>query len=95
MNVATAPVSETVGSYLDHAGMRHEARVRRVEAQTWEIVDVPEQGDERLIDRLTGELESRDTATAVAQDYLTQAPAARLTAAPPRPRNDRGRQINS
>ena len=74
MNVATAPASETVGSYLDHAGMRHEVRVRRVEAQTWEIVDVPDQGDELLVDRLTGELESRDTATAVAQDYLTQAP---------------------
>jgi hypothetical protein len=74
MKVATAPVSETVGSYLDHAGVRHEVEVRSVEAQTWEIVDVPEQGDERLVDRLSGELESRDTAVAVAQDYLTQAP---------------------
>ena len=74
MNVATAPASETVGSYLDRAGMRHEVQVRRVEAQTWEIADVPERGDELLVDRLTGELESRNTATAVAQDYLTQAP---------------------
>jgi hypothetical protein len=73
MNVATAPVWETVGSYLDHAGMRHEVRVRRVETQTWEIADVPEQGDELLVDRLTGELESRGTAIAVAKDYLTQA----------------------
>jgi hypothetical protein len=73
MNVATVPASETVGSYLDSAGMRHEVRVHRVKAQTWEIADVPEQGDELLVDRLTGELESRDTATAVAQDYLTQA----------------------
>jgi hypothetical protein len=75
MNVTTAPASETVGSYLDHAGMRHEVRVRRVEAQTWEIADVPEGGDELLVDRLTGELESRDTAAAVAQDYLSQAPS--------------------
>jgi hypothetical protein len=74
MNVATAPASETVGSYLDRAGMRHELQVRRVEAHTWEIVDVPAQGDELLVDRLTGEVESGDTATAVAQDYLTQAP---------------------
>lgn len=74
MNAATAPASETVASYLDQAGMRHAVRVRRVEAQTWEIADVPEQGDELLVDRLTGELESRDTAAAVAQDYLTQAP---------------------
>ena len=74
MKVATAPASETAGSYLDGAGIQHEVRVRRVEAQTWEIVDVPDQGDERLVDRLTGELESRDTAAAVAQDYVTQAP---------------------
>jgi len=74
MNVATAPASETVGSYLDHTGVQHDVRVCRVEPQTWEIVDVPERGDELLIDRLTGELESRGTATAVAQDYLTQAP---------------------
>ena len=73
MKVATAPASETVGNYLDHGGMRHEVRVRWVEAQTWEIADVPEQGDEFVVDRLTGELESGDTATAVAQDYLTQA----------------------
>ena len=75
MNVATAPESETVGSYLDHAGMQHEVRVRRVDSQPWEIVDVPERGDELLVDRLSGELESRGTATAVARDYLTQAPA--------------------
>ena len=74
MSVATAPASETVGSYLDHTGMQHEVRVRRLEEKTWEIVDVPDQGDELLVDRLTGELESGDTATAVAQDYLTQAP---------------------
>jgi hypothetical protein len=74
MSVATAPASETVGSYLDRAGMQHEVRVRRVEAQTWEIVDVPERGDELLVDRLTGELESRGAAIAVAQDYLTEAP---------------------
>jgi hypothetical protein len=74
MNVATAPASETVGSYLDHTGVQHEVRVRRVEPQTWEIVDMPEQGDELQVDRLTGELESRETAAAVAQDYLTQAP---------------------
>ena len=74
MSVATPPTSETVGSYRDRTGMRHDVRVRRVEAQAWEIVDVPDQGDEFLVDRLTGELESGDTATAVAQDYLTQAP---------------------
>ena len=74
MKVAAPPVSESVGSYLDHTGLQHDVRVRRVEAQAWEIVDVPDQGDELLVDRLTGELESGDTATAVAQDYLTQAP---------------------
>jgi len=74
MKVATAPESEVVGRYLDHTGVQHEVRVRRVEAQAWEIVDVPERGEELLVDRLTGELESRGTATAVAQDYLTQAP---------------------
>jgi hypothetical protein len=41
MSVATAPTSQTVGSYLDGAGMQHDVRVRRVEAQMWEIVDVP------------------------------------------------------
>jgi hypothetical protein len=74
MTAATAAASETVGSYVDHTGVQHEARVRRIDAQTWEIVDVPDQGDELLVDRLTGELESRGTAIAVAQDYLTQAP---------------------
>jgi len=73
MKVATEPVSETVGSYLDPAGMQHQVRVHRVEAQTWEIVDVPAQGDELPVDRLSGELESRGTAAALAQDYLTQA----------------------
>ena len=74
MKVAPPPASESVGSYLDHTGVQHEVQGRRVEAQSWEIVDMPEQGDELLVDRLTGELESRGTATAVAQDYLTQAP---------------------
>jgi hypothetical protein len=74
MKVATPPVSESVGSYLDPTGVQHEVRVRQVDAQAWEIVDVPDQGDELLVDRLTGELESRDTAAAVAQDYLSQAP---------------------
>jgi hypothetical protein len=74
MKVAPPPASVSVGSYLDHTGVQHEVRVRRAEAQTWEIVDVPECGDEHLVDRLTGELESHGTATAVAQDYLTQAP---------------------
>jgi hypothetical protein len=73
MNVATAPASEMVGNYLDHIGVQHNVVVRRVEGQAWEIVDVPERGDELVVDRLTGELESCDTATAVAQDYLTQA----------------------
>jgi hypothetical protein len=75
MNVVTAPASEVVGTYLDRTGVQHEVRVRQVEAQAWEIVDVPEGGDELLVDRLTGELESRDTAAAVAQDYLSQAPS--------------------
>jgi hypothetical protein len=74
MTVATAPGSETVGSYLDHTRVRHYVVVRQVEAHTWVIVDVPERGDELPVDRLSGELESRDTAAAVAQDYLTQAP---------------------
>jgi hypothetical protein len=75
MKVARAPVLETVGSYVDQVGTPHEVRVRRAEARAWEIVDVTDQGDELLVDRLTGELESRDTAAAVAQDYLTQAPS--------------------
>ena len=74
MMVATAPASETVGSYFDHAGVQHEVQVRSVEAQTWEVVDVPDQGDEVVIERLCGELESYDTAAAVAQDYLSQTP---------------------
>jgi hypothetical protein len=73
MKVAMAVASETVGSYFDHDGVQHEVRVRSVDEQTWEIVDVPDQGDEVVIERLSGELESRDTAAAVAQDYLTQA----------------------
>lgn len=72
MKVATAPASETAGSYLDDADVQHEVHVRLVETQTWEIVDVPEHGDEVVIERLSGELESHDTAVAVAQDYLSQ-----------------------
>ena len=74
MKVATAPASETVDVYLDQVGMQHEVQVRRVEAKAWEIVDVPANGDEVVIERLSGELESRDTAAAVARDYLGQAP---------------------
>ncbi len=74
MKVVTAPASEVVGTYLDRGGVQHEVQVRRVEAQAWEIVDVPEHGDEVVIDRLRGDLVSRATAPAVAQDYLTQTP---------------------
>jgi hypothetical protein len=74
MTLATSAESESVGRYLDRSGVQHEVWVRQVEAQAWEIVDVPEQDDELLVDRLSGELESRDTAAAVAQDYLTQGP---------------------
>jgi hypothetical protein len=73
MKVATPPVSERVGGYLDRKGVQHEVRVRRVEAQAWEIVDLPERGDAVVVDHLSGELESGDTATAVARDYMTQA----------------------
>ena len=39
---------------------------------SWEIVDTPDGGDAVVIERLSGELESADTAAAVARDYLTQ-----------------------
>lgn len=74
MKVATAPAPEMVGSYLDRAGVQHVVEVRSVEEQTWEIVDVPEQGDEVVVDRLSGEAESRETAAAVSEDYLSHTP---------------------
>jgi hypothetical protein len=54
--------------------VQHDVQVRSVEAQTWEIVDVPDHSDEVVIERLSGELESHDTAVAVARDYLSQTP---------------------
>lgn len=72
MSVKTARQVEDLGEYVDRAGVRHRVCMRRVGARTWEISDVPERGDPVVIDRLEGELESRDTAAAVAHDYLSQ-----------------------
>jgi hypothetical protein len=75
MSAATRAASGEIGGYVDHTGMRHQVHVRRVEAQAWEIADVPERGEPTVIERLSGELESDKTALAVARDYLTQVAA--------------------
>ena len=60
------------GVYVDAAGDRHRVHVHEPEHLSWEIVDTPDGGDAVVIERLSGELESADTAAAVARDYLTQ-----------------------
>jgi hypothetical protein len=72
MNAATPAASGEIGGYVDDAGIRHRVRVHRVEAHAWEIADVPERGERTVIERLSGELESDETAVAVARDYLAQ-----------------------
>ena len=72
MTAAAPAASGEIGGYVDHTGIRHQVRVHRLEARAWEIADVPERGEPTVIERLSGELESDQTAVAVARDYLTQ-----------------------
>jgi hypothetical protein len=63
---------ELVGVYVDDGGASHRVHVTERGRLSWEIRDTPEEGEPVVIDRLRGELESADTAAAVARDYLTQ-----------------------
>jgi hypothetical protein len=63
---------EPLGIYVDEAGVSHRVHVLQPDQLSWEILDTPDQGESVVIERLTGELESADTAAAVALDYMTQ-----------------------
>lgn len=63
---------ELLGVYVDEAGGSHRVHVDERGHLSWEILDTPDGGDSVVIERLSGELESADTAAAVARDYLTQ-----------------------
>ena len=69
---ASRPALELLGVYIYTRGVAHRVQVHRTAPQSWEILDAPETGEPRVIEELTGELERRDTAAAVARDYLTQ-----------------------
>jgi len=60
------------GVYVDELGGRHRVEVRQLARQSWEIVDTPDAGEPVVIEQLDGDLESVETAEAVARDYLTQ-----------------------
>ena len=63
---------EPLGVYVDKAGVSHRVHVLQREQLSWEILDTADRGESVVIERLTGELESADTAAAVALDYMTQ-----------------------
>ena len=69
---SAGPGSELLGVYVDHEGERHRVHVNERGELSWEIADTPLEGEPVVIERLSGELESAETAAAVARDYLTQ-----------------------
>jgi hypothetical protein len=61
-----------VGSYHDRLGSEWLVVIRRLAAGRWQVCELAEQRKRRVIDELSGQEESQDTALAVAHDYLRQ-----------------------
>jgi hypothetical protein len=68
----TAPQADVVGGYDDGGGVRWLVLVCRTGAKRWEVCEVAEHEERRVIDELSGEGESRGSALALARDYLQQ-----------------------
>jgi hypothetical protein len=62
--------TQVVGSYRDREGIRWLVVVRHPDIERWEVCEIAEHEQQRAIDELSGEGESKRTAVAVARDYL-------------------------
>lgn len=65
-------VTEVIGAYQDDARVRWQVGVRRLAAERWEVYEVGEHQERRVIDELSGEGESEGSALALAHDFLEQ-----------------------
>ena len=59
-----------VGGYRDREGARWLVVVRHPDLERWEVCEIAEHQEQRVIDELSGEGESNGTAVALARDYL-------------------------
>ena len=62
--------TQVVGGYRDREGVRWLVVVRHPDVERWEMCEIAEHEEQRAIDELSGEGESKRTAVAVARDYL-------------------------
>ena len=62
--------TQVVGGYRDREGVRWLVVVRHPDVERWEVCEIAEHKQHRVIDELSGEGESKRTAVAVARDYL-------------------------
>ena len=69
---ANAPTAawRVVGEYRDRDGVRWLVVVRRPDVERWEVCEIAEHEERRVIEELSGPGESKGTALALARDYL-------------------------
>ena len=73
MTVTRRPgVTHMIGAYHDDAGVRWLVGVRRPASESWEVCEVAEHTERRVIEELSGEDESEGSALALARDFLKQ-----------------------
>lgn len=63
---------QSVGGYRNGEGARWLVVVCRTDAERWEVCEVAEHGERRVIEELFGEGESQASALALARDFLHQ-----------------------
>jgi len=61
---------QVVGEYRDRDGVRWLVVVRRPGVEHWEVCEIAEHEERRMIEELSGPGESKGTAMALARDYL-------------------------
>jgi hypothetical protein len=70
---ASAPApANVVGGYRDGEGSRWRVMVCRSGAERWEVCEVAEDKERRVIEELSGADESEGSALALARDFLQQ-----------------------
>jgi len=67
---AVTPGGQVVGEYRDRDGVRWLVVVRRPDVERWEVCEIAEHEERRVIEELSGPGESKGTAVALARDYL-------------------------
>ena len=59
-----------VGEYRDRDGVRRLVVVSHPDVERWEVCEIAEHGERRVIEELSGPGESKGTAVALARDYV-------------------------